>query len=72
MYTNAVFRMVEKLPNCRGIIGPWSHNWPDESTPGPQVCIFLKMFCTEAVTYFSNFFKYCQNIEAVFGTVFQK
>ena len=38
MYSNAVFRMVEKLPNCRGIIGPWSHNWPDEAVPGPQVC----------------------------------
>ena len=38
MYSNAVFRMVENLPNCRGIIGPWSHNWPDEAVPGPQVC----------------------------------
>ena len=47
MYTNAVFRMVEKLPNCRGIIGPWSHNWPDESTPGPQVCIFLNVLHQE-------------------------
>ena len=37
MYSNAVFRMVEKLPNCRGLIGPWSHEWPDISTPGPQV-----------------------------------
>ena len=37
MYSNAVFRMVEKLPNCRGIIGPWSHDWPDVSTPGPNV-----------------------------------
>ena len=37
MYSNAVFRLVENLPNCRGIIGPWSHDWPDVSTPGPQI-----------------------------------
>lgn len=37
MYSNAVFRMVENLPNCRGIIGPWSHDWPDVSCPGPNI-----------------------------------
>ncbi len=37
MYSNAVFRMVQNLPNCRGIIGPWSHDWPDVSTPGPNI-----------------------------------
>lgn len=37
MYSNAVFRMVEKLPNCRGIIGPWSHDWPDVAVPGPNI-----------------------------------
>ena len=40
LYSNAVFRMVEKLPNCRGIIGPWSHDWPDVSVPGPNVSNF--------------------------------
>jgi predicted acyl esterase len=37
MYSNAVLRMVDQLPNCRGIMGPWSHDWPDVSIPGPQV-----------------------------------
>ncbi len=37
MYSNAVFRMVDNLPNCRGIIGPWSHDWPDVAIPGPHV-----------------------------------
>ena len=37
MYSNTVFRLAEKLPNCRGIIGPWSHNWPDVADPGPKI-----------------------------------
>ena len=37
MYTNAVFRMCEKIPSCRGLIGPWSHEWPDTAIPGPNI-----------------------------------
>ena len=37
MYSNAVFRLVDNLPKCRGLIGPWSHDWPDVALPGPQV-----------------------------------
>ena len=36
-YTNANLRMSSSLPNCRAIIGPWSHNWPDEAVPGPNI-----------------------------------
>ena len=45
MYTNPVFRMVDSMPTCRGLIGPWSHEWPDVAVPGPQVnaSIYLKL-----------------------------
>ena len=33
-YTDAVFRMVHNLPNVRGIVGPWPHEWPDTCTTG--------------------------------------
>ena len=36
-YTNAALRMAEQLPNCRALVGPWSHNWPDTVTPGPNI-----------------------------------
>ncbi|RLV84341.1 hypothetical protein JA9_004944 [Meyerozyma sp. JA9] len=36
-YTNAVFRMMENLPNpeSRGIVGPWVHEYPEVATPYP-------------------------------------
>ncbi len=38
-YRNAVLRLVDKLDApCRGIIGPWSHQYPDIArTPGPNI-----------------------------------
>ena len=38
LYTDAVFRMVEHL-KCpvRALIGPWSHAWPADSSPGPRI-----------------------------------
>jgi len=37
-YTNAIFRLLEGLRGPRkGLIGPWSHNWPHESRPGPTI-----------------------------------
>ncbi|GHG59899.1 peptidase S15 [Sinomonas cellulolyticus] len=38
-YRNTVLRLVEGLAApCRGIIGPWSHQYPDiERTPGPTI-----------------------------------
>ena len=37
MHSNAVFRMCKNIPSCRGIIGPWSHDWPDVAAPGPNI-----------------------------------
>merc|ERR1719474_2108323 len=36
-YTNCALRMAQTLPNCQTIVGPWSHNWPDEAVPGPNI-----------------------------------
>ena len=37
-YTNAAFRMAGTLnQHSRAIIGPWSHQWPDVSIPGPNI-----------------------------------
>ncbi|XP_068682264.1 cocaine esterase-like isoform X2 [Montipora foliosa] len=38
LYTDAVFRMVQHL-KCpvRAVIGPWSHAWPLDASPGPQI-----------------------------------
>ncbi|WP_218062933.1 CocE/NonD family hydrolase [Arthrobacter sp. SDTb3-6] len=38
-YRNAVLRLVDKLAApSRGIIGPWSHQYPDiDRTPGPNI-----------------------------------
>ena len=27
-------RLAEQLPTCKAVLGPWSHNWPDEALPG--------------------------------------
>jgi putative CocE/NonD family hydrolase len=37
-YTNAVLRLMAGLPGPRkGLIGPWSHSWPNNSIPGPSI-----------------------------------
>lgn len=43
-YHNGVQRMMANLTNCvrKGVIGPWSHDWPNVATPGPQIG-FLEM-----------------------------
>ncbi|EGZ14669.1 hypothetical protein PHYSODRAFT_545898, partial [Phytophthora sojae] len=43
-YFNGVARMVKGMKNSpsKGVIGPWSHNWPNHATPGPQIG-FLEM-----------------------------
>ena len=33
-YRDSVFRMAKTFPVFRGIIGPWSHDWPDCNRPG--------------------------------------
>lgn len=53
-YYNGIFRMVASMKNCvrKGVIGPWSHEWPNVATPGPQVG-FLEM-CREWWEYSLN------------------
>lgn len=37
-YTNAVLRLLAGLPGPRkGLIGPWSHSFPDDAVPGPSI-----------------------------------
>ncbi len=37
-YTNAIPRLLEGLPGPRkGLIGPWSHAWPQAGPPGPTI-----------------------------------
>ena len=37
-YSDAVLRLVESLhAPCHGLLGPWSHSFPDESEPGPSI-----------------------------------
>ncbi|WP_140392752.1 CocE/NonD family hydrolase [Virgibacillus dakarensis] len=37
-YTNAVFRLLENLPNeSKGLIGPWAHEYPEVAIPEPAI-----------------------------------
>lgn len=37
-YTNAIFRLLEHLPNeSKGLIGPWAHEYPEVATPEPNI-----------------------------------
>jgi uncharacterized protein len=40
-YTNAVDRALAGLTRagvpCRGLVGPWSHGWPEIAEPGPDI-----------------------------------
>jgi predicted acyl esterase len=37
-YTNAIPRLLAGLPGSRkGLIGPWSHAWPQAGPPGPTI-----------------------------------
>lgn len=51
-YTDAIFRMVEHLPNAKGLIGPWAHEYPEVATPEPTIG-FLK----EAIRFFDHWLK---------------
>lgn len=46
-YTNAVFRVVRDRPDIStGMVGPWSHQWPDVALPGPGIA-----FCDLVVQF---------------------
>ena len=37
-YTNAVFRLLANLSSpCKGLVGPWAHQYPHFATPGPAI-----------------------------------
>ena len=37
-YTNAIFRMLDRLPGPRkGLVGPWAHKYPHFAQPGPRI-----------------------------------
>ncbi len=51
-YTDAVFRLVENLPYAKGIIGPWSHDYPEVATPDPAIG-----FLQEALRWWDQWLK---------------
>ncbi|HEY7620983.1 MAG TPA: CocE/NonD family hydrolase [Solirubrobacteraceae bacterium] len=52
-YSNAVPRLVEGLPGpCKGLIGPWSHAFPQDGQPGPSIG-----FLQECVRWFDQHLK---------------
>jgi putative CocE/NonD family hydrolase len=64
-YTNAVGRALEGLTRagvpCRGLIGPWSHGWPEVAEPGPQIG-----FLQECVRWWEHWLRDAEN-EAMDG-----
>ena len=56
-YSNAVFRLMEKLDVPRqGLIGPWSHKYPHEGVPGPNIG-----FLQEVVRWWDHWLKGTDN-----------
>ena len=55
-YTNAIPRMLTGLTvagvPCKALIGPWSHQWPQSATPGPQIG-----FLQECVGFWDHWLK---------------
>jgi len=52
-YHNAVLRLLAGLPGPRkGLIGPWSHSWPNNAVPGPEMG-----FLQEALRWWDQWLK---------------
>ena len=52
-YTNAVFRLLDKLPGPKkGLIGPWAHKYPHFALPGPRIG-----FLQEALRWWDQYLK---------------
>lgn len=51
-YTDTVFRMVENLPQAKGIVGPWSHEYPEVANPQPSIG-----FLQEALRWWDQYLK---------------
>jgi predicted acyl esterase len=56
-YTNAVLHLLQNLSVPRqGLIGPWSHDYPYEAVPGPQIG-----FLQECVRWWDHWLKGIEN-----------
>ncbi|MGH9169423.1 MAG: CocE/NonD family hydrolase [Acidimicrobiales bacterium] len=56
-YVDAVLRLLTGLPGPRmGLIGPWSHAFPNHSTPGPEIGYFA-----EALRWWDHWLKDVDN-----------
>jgi predicted acyl esterase len=59
-YTNGVDRALAGLDAagvpCRGLVGPWSHSWPEVSDPGPRIG-----FLQECVRWWDHWLKGADN-----------
>jgi putative CocE/NonD family hydrolase len=56
-YSNAVPRLLASLTSpCKGLIGPWAHNFPHEGIPGPEIG-----FLQEAVRWWDRWLKDIDN-----------
>jgi putative CocE/NonD family hydrolase len=52
-YTDAIPRLLAGLPGPRkGLIGPWSHAFPNDSVPGPEIG-----FLTESLRWWDHWLK---------------
>ncbi|MDX1710664.1 MAG: CocE/NonD family hydrolase [Rhodovibrionaceae bacterium] len=52
-YTNAVSRLLANLEApCKGLIGPWAHNFPHDARPGPEIG-----YLQEAVRWWDHWLK---------------
>ena len=52
-YTDSIMRLLQGLPGPRkGLIGPWSHAWPEQVTPGPAIG-----FLQEALRWWDHWLK---------------
>jgi predicted acyl esterase len=56
-YRNAILRFVEHYPGpCKGLIGPWAHDYPEDGSPGPAIG-----FLQEAVRWWDRWLKDTDN-----------
>jgi uncharacterized protein len=52
-YRNAILRFLAGYPGpCKGLIGPWAHDYPEDGVPGPAIG-----FLQEAVRWWDHWLK---------------
>jgi uncharacterized protein len=52
-YRNAILRFLDGYPGpCKGLIGPWGHDYPEDGLPGPAIG-----FLQEAVRWWDHWLK---------------